>query len=133
MKKISNIYQYFYYRIFIWNDYLWRSKKKMAAFNSLSAVTFFLYSILCIPILFLNKTFNLKIPVPADDLIFSIIFTFILLTVNISLFENSKKFLFFEKKFKKEKENPVFWKLNGLVVFGTYAGSILLLAYLLQF
>lgn len=118
------LYRYIYFRTYMWNYYLWKNKE-MAAFNSTLAITFdIVMSILLIKI-FIEKSFNLSLSSPFDNLYTSLGFGFLILAAHYYLFEHNKKYLEIEAEFIEGKKNKKQWLIRGFLTFTYVVGIIL--------
>tara|TARA_R110002073_G_scaffold72537_1_gene177412 strand:+ start:410983 stop:411366 length:384 start_codon:yes stop_codon:yes gene_type:complete len=119
------VYKYIYFRVYSWNNYLWKNNQP-AVFNTTLAVTLsFVAFILFIDFL-IEKFFKVTFLLLFKNLYLSIGFTFVVFIIHYFLFEYRNKYLKIEEEFKSERENKTQWLIKGFLVFLYALGPILL-------
>lgn len=124
---MKNIYSYLFFRIYIWNKFLWKNRK-MAAFNSSLAISFSIFSFFMSVILIVERLIEVKI-YNLENFWYFALAVFLIIFFNHYYFERSQYFLKIENKFSHKKNTS--WYAKGVVVWIFLLGSIFTFIFLL--
>lgn len=125
----KNLYEYTYFRIFSWNNFLWKNKE-MAAFNSTLAITFsFVALILCVETLLCNFFLYCKFSFFNNKYI-SILITGAIFLVNFILLEYNNKYLKIEKKYLKHAKISLKRIVLDILIIAFVIGPIVFLLFM---
>ena len=119
---MKEIYFYIFFRIYIWNKYLWKDEF-MASLNSAIGLSISFYSLLMVLVLLGEKLGLIQIFKLENYWIFISIILLIFI-IHFLLFEKNKNYLVIEKQFSIKKK--FLWYVKGFFVWSYALGSILL-------
>jgi len=126
IKKISVLYQYIYYRLFLYQEKQLKGNKSLAVGFSNFALTLNAGSLLFSIDIILQDYTEICF---FDNNIYYLVFIFVIILVIQSIVLR-KSIEHYEKKFKNE-ENRKYWKAKGIIVLLFVYGPIFLLVFLM--
>ena len=127
---MKDIYKYIYYRIYTWNNYLWKNDE-MSAFNSTLALTFSEAIILeCLHFL-IELFIDSKIPSLFDNFYIGLGIVGLIFLVNYFFLEHNKKYLRTSESFNTNRGSKAGWWTKGFLVFLITIGPIVFYLFVL--
>ena len=124
------LYQYIYYRIYSWNNYLWRNDE-MSAFNSTLALTYSVVAFFLCGQVLIQRFQNFPIPNLLDNVYSTIGFVAVIFFANYWMLEHNEKYLAIAEKFGSGAKDKTDWRIKGLLVFILALGPIIAFYFIL--